>query len=207
MNRLIAVLMLALVSMSAAVAAEQPPDVLVKETTNEVLTILKQDKDLSNNRKKLLALIDAKVLPHFDFTRMTRIAVGRYWRDASPEQQTKLVNEFRSLLVNTYSNALGSYKNQVVEYLPLRAAPTDTDVTVRARVVQPGREAIPIDYFLAKGSTGWKVYDIAVDGVSLLVNYRSSFAQEIQQGGIERLLKTLAEKNAQLTAGAPAAKN
>jgi phospholipid transport system substrate-binding protein len=186
---------------ASACAADVAPDVLVKDTTNEVLTLLKQDKELSTNRKKLLNLVEAKVLPHFDFARMTRIAAGRHWREATPEQQTKLINEFRSLLVNTYSGALGNYKNQVFEFLPLRAAPTDTDVTVKAKIIQPGREAIPLDTAIYKTANGWKVYDISVDGVSLLVNYRSSFAQEIQAGGIDRLIKSLTDKNAQISAG------
>lgn len=202
MKRLLALFAFTLGFMAApAFAAEVAPDALVKDTTNEVLDLLKQDKDLSTNRKKLLNLIEAKVLPHFDFTRMTRIAAGRHWRTATPEQQAKLVNEFRSLLVNTYSGALGSYKNQTFQFLPLRAAPSDTDVTVKARILQSGREAIPLDYAMAKTANGWKVYDIMVDGVSLLVNYRSSFNQEINAGGIDGLLKSLANKNAQIVAG------
>lgn len=202
MKRLLALFTLSFGLLAApAFAGEVAPDVLVKETTNEVLDLLKQDKDLSTNRKKLLNLIEAKVLPHFDFTRMTRIAVGKHWRSATHEQQAKLVNEFRSLLVNTYSGALGSYKNQVFQFLPLRAAPSDTDVTVKAKIIQQGREAIPLDYAMAKAGNEWKVYDIMVDGVSLLVNYRSSFDQEIQKGGIDGLLKSLADKNAQIVSG------
>lgn len=203
MKRLLALFAFTLGFMAApATAAELAPDALVKDTTNEVLDLLKQDKDLSTNRKKLLDLVEAKVLPHFDFTRMTRIAVGKHWRTASPEQQGKLVNEFRSLLVNTYSGALGSYKNQTFQFLPLRAAANDTDVTVKARILQAGREAIPLDYAMAKTANGWKVYDIMVDGVSLLVNYRSSFDQEINAGGVDGLIKSLANKNAQIVAGA-----
>lgn len=202
MKRLFALFVMSFGLMAGpAPAADVAPDVIVKDTTNEVLTLIKQDKELTSNRSKLLALIDAKVLPHFDFARMTRIAVGRNWRDATPEQQTRLVSEFRSLLVNTYSGALGSYKNQVFEFLPLRAAATDTDVTVKAKIIQQGRESIPLDYAIYKTASGWKVYDISVDGVSLLVNYRSSFNQEIQAGGIDRLIKSLADKNAQIAAG------
>lgn len=182
---------------SAAPATDMGPDELVKTTANDVMSIIKADKEIQNgNQKKIYALVDAKVLPHFDFTRMTRLAVGRYWRDATPEQQQKLVNEFRNLLVRTYSTSLSNYKNQTIDYKPLRMSPGDTDVTVKTTVLQPGGQPIPIDYQMVKGPTGWKVYDITVEGVSLVVNYRSSFAQEIQQGGMDKLIQTLADKNA-----------
>jgi phospholipid transport system substrate-binding protein len=162
------------------------------------MAIIKADKDIQGgNQKKIYALVDAKVLPHFDFTRMTRLAVGRYWRDATPEQQQKLVKEFRDLLVRTYSISLSNYKNQTIDYKPLRMNPGDTDVTVKTTVLQPGGQPIPIDYQMIKTPNGWKVYDITVEGVSLVVNYRSSFAQEIQQGGMDKLIQTLADKNAQ----------
>ncbi len=186
---------------SAAHAQEVAPDALIKATATDVLNIIKQDKSLQNNRQKLIELVEARVLPHFDFTRMTRIAVGRFWREASAEQRERLTHEFRTLLVNTYSTSLGSYKDQTIEYLPLRMNPGDTDIVVKTRVLQTGREPIPIDYFMIKNASGWKVYDIAVDGVSLLVNYRSSFAQEIQRGGIDGLIQSLAQKNAQLGVG------
>lgn len=190
----------------AAVANTLPPDELVKSVASEVMAIIKADKDIqSGNAKKIYALVDAKVLPHFDFTRMTRLAVGRYWRDATPEQQQRLTKEFRDLLVRTYALSLANYKNQTIEYKPLRLSPNDTDVTVKTVVIEPGRQPIPIDYQMVKTPDGWKVYDITVEGVSLVVNYRSSFAQEIQQGGIERLINTLAEKNAQV--GQPTKKN
>jgi len=180
-------------------AGELPPDELVKTTATEVMSIIKADKDIQNgNPKKFYALIDAKVLPHFDFTRMTRLAVGRYWNQATPEQQQKLTSEFRNLLVRTYSTSLSNYKNQTIEYKPLRMSPNDTDVTVKTTVLQPGGQPIPIDYQMVKTPNGWKVYDITVEGVSLVVNYRSSFAQEIQQGGMDKLIQTLADKNAQV---------
>lgn len=182
-------------------AQEVAPDALIKSTATDVLNIIKQDKSLQNNRQKLIELVEARVLPHFDFTRMTRIAVGRFWRDATAEQRERLTNEFRTLLVNTYSASLGTYKDQTIEYLPLRINPGETDIVVKTRVLQTGREPIPIDYFMVKNANAWKVYDIAVDGVSLLVNYRSSFAQEIQRGGIDGLIQSLAQKNAQLGVG------
>jgi phospholipid transport system substrate-binding protein len=175
-----------------------PPDELVKSVASEVMAIIKADKDIQKgDQKKIFALVDAKVLPHFDFTRMTRLAVGRYWRDATPEQQQRLVKEFRDLLVRTYATSLANYKNQTIEYKPLRIGPNDTDVTVRTVVIEPGRQPIPIDYQMVKTPDGWKVYDITVEGVSLVVNYRASFAQQIQQGGMDKLIQTLAEKNAQ----------
>lgn len=201
MKRLLNTLMLAaaLTVGGPSHANEVPPDELVKTTATEVMNIIKADKDIQNgNQKKIYALIDAKVLPHFDFTRMTRLAVGRYWNQATPEQQQKLVAEFRNLLVRTYSTSLSNYKNQTIEYKPLRMSPSDTDVTVKTVVLQPGGQPIPIDYQMIKTPGGWKVYDITVEGVSLVVNYRSSFAQEIQQGGMERLIQTLADKNARV---------
>jgi len=187
-----------LLALSAAANAADllPPDELVKATTSEVVEIIKKDKDIqAGDKKKIKALIESKVLPHFDFTRMTRLAVGRFWNQATPAQQQELTNEFRSLLVRTYSTSLTSYKDQKVDYKPLKLSPTDTDVVVKTAVQQNSGRAIPIDYTMIKSATGWKVYDIAVDGVSLVVNYRSSFAQEIQQGGIPQLISTLKAKN------------
>lgn len=203
MKKLLASLLLFFTLPLAALANTLPPDELVKSVATEVMAIIKADKDIQKgDQKKIYALVDAKVLPHFDFTRMTRLAVGRYWRDATPEQQERLVKEFRDLLVRTYAMSLANYKNQTIEYKPLRLGPNDTDVTVKTVVLEPGRQPIPIDYQMVKTPDGWKVYDITVEGVSLVVNYRSSFAQEIQQGGMERLIRTLAEKNAQV--GQPA---
>lgn len=177
-------------------AAESDPDELIKKTANEVLTIIKQDKEIqAGNKKKIKEVIEVKVLPHFDFTRMTRLAVGRFWKQATPEQQQSLVSEFKTLLVRTYSTSLISYKDQKIDYKPLKLMPADTDVVVKTLILQPGGQAIPLDYSMVKTPTGWKAYDISVDGVSLVVNYRSSFAQEIQQGGMDQLIKTLQAKN------------
>jgi phospholipid transport system substrate-binding protein len=183
---------------AAVVAAELAPDVLVKETSQDVLEIVKKDKDIqAGNKQKIYALVDAKVLPHFDFKRMTQLAVGKSWRQATPVQQEALVKEFRALLVRTYSTSLSTYKNQVIDYKPLRMQPEDTDVTVKTVVRQPGGQPIPIDYSLQKNADGWKVYDVVVDNISLVTNYRGSFASEIRQSGIDGLIKTLVEKNHQ----------
>lgn len=177
-------------------AAEGDPDELIKKTANEVLTIIKQDKEIqAGSHKKIKEVIEVKVLPHFDFTRMTRLAVGRFWNQATPSQQQSLVSEFKTLLVRTYSTSLITYRDQRIDYKPLKLMPADTDVVVKTLIIQPGGQSIPLDYSMIKTPTGWKAYDISVDGVSLVVNYRSSFAQEIQQGGMDQLIKTLQAKN------------
>ncbi len=184
---------------SAALAAESPPDVLVRNVTNEVLTIVRQDRDLqAGSQKRAVELVEAKVLPHFDFAAMTALALGRDWRKATPAQQKQLTVEFRTLLVRTYSNALTAYKNQSVEFKPFRMHPGDTDVVVRSQVVQPGAKPVTIDYSLEKKAEGWKVYDVTVGGVSLVTNYRSNFAQEVRSGGIDGLIRTLQAKNRSL---------
>ena len=194
--RLLFVTLLAFCSSSFAQPTESPtPDALVQRTTNEVISILKTDSGIKHDRKKLFDLIESTILPHFDFARMTQLAVGRYWRRATPQQQQDIVTEFRTLLVRTYSTALTNYKDQKIEFLPLHMQPGDTDVTVRTRAIQPGGMPVPIDYTMEKTPAGWKVYDVAVDNVSLVTNYRSSFANEVRQGGIDKLIKTLQEKN------------
>jgi phospholipid transport system substrate-binding protein len=180
----------------AALAAELGPDDLVKRTSDEVLGIVKQDKDIqAGNRQKIFALVDAKVLPHFDFTRMTRLAMGRNWRNASPEQQQTLVKEFRDLLVRTYAVALAQYRDQKIEYKPTRLQPNDTETTVRTEIIQSGTEPVSIYYDMEKTPDGWKVYNIVVGGVSLVTNYRSEFNGIIAQSGIDGLINRLKEKN------------
>ena len=179
----------------AMAAAEVAPDALAKSTTDEVLTILRQHSDIKQNRQKLLELVDAKVLPHFDFTRMTKLAVGKYWSTANPQQQQALVKEFRTLLVRTYSSALTNYKDQKVVFKPLHLAAGQSDVTVKTDVIQSGTAPVPIDYSMEKTPNGWKVYDIAVENVSLVMNYRSSFTEAIRKGGAEQLIKMLQDKN------------
>jgi len=181
----------------AALANNTPPDVLARTTTQEVLDILKQDKELQKaNQAKLYQLVEAKILPNFDFNRMTQLALGRHWPRATAQQKQALVTEFRNLLVRTYSSSLTAFSNQTVEFKPLALKPEDTDVTVRSEIRQPGGQPIPIDYSMYKTAFGWKVYDVSIDSVSLVTNYRSSFAATIRQSGIDGLIKTLATQSA-----------
>ena len=195
MRRILAALCLAFFA-GAVGAQDVAPDALIKRITDEVIRIIKQDKDIrAGNRAKINALVEAKVLPHFNFERMTALAMGRNWRKANPAQQKTLVDEFRTLLVHTYSGALAEYKNEAIEVLPLRAAPTDTDVDVRTQVKRPGTQPIGIDYSMEKTADGWKVYDVVIAGVSLVTNYRDTFNAQVRDGGVDGLIKTLAEKN------------
>jgi phospholipid transport system substrate-binding protein len=181
-----------------AAAAQEAPDALVKRVTNEVLAIIKSDKDLqAGNPRKVVELAEAKVLPYFDFERMARLAVGRNWAQASDAQKQALVKEFRTMLVRTYSTSLTAYRNQTIDVKPLKAGAGDKDVTVRTAVIQQGGPPIPIDYSMEKSAEGgWKVYDVVIDGASLVTTYRGSFSDQIQKGGIDGLVKTLAERNA-----------
>ena len=185
-----------------ALAQQMAPDALVKSVTDEVLDIIRKDKDIkAGSTRRAIELVEQKVLPHFNFTRMTALAVGKDWRQATPEQQKVLTVEFRDLLVRTYSNALIAYKNETVDYRPFKIQPGETDVTVRTQIHQAGaRQPITLDYSLEKNGSAWKVYDVVVAGVSLVTNYRSSFATEIRNGGIDGLIKTLKAKNASLEA-------
>ncbi len=191
------ILALCLSFFATAVSAQDlAPDAQVKKITNEVIEIIKQDKDIqAGNQKKINELVDANVLPHFNFSRMTALAVGRNWPKANAEQQKILVGEFRALLVRSYSGALSTYKNEVIEFKPLRAAAGDTDVTVKTQVKKPGTESVSIDYSMEKTPAGWKVYDVVVGGVSLVTNYRETFNAEIRDGGVDGLIKSLAGKN------------
>ncbi|BAO30633.1 MlaC/ttg2D family ABC transporter substrate-binding protein [Sulfuritalea hydrogenivorans] len=182
---------------TTAMAQEVAPDVLVKNVTNEVLDIVRKDKDIqSGNTKKAIDLVDAKVLPHFNFTRMTQLAMARDWRQTTPAQQKVLTDEFRLLLVRTYSKALTEYKNQTVNFKPFTLKAGETDVRVRTEIKQAGAgKNIELDYFLEKSGTAWKVYDIEVGGISLVTNYRESFASEVRNNGIDGLIKSLQAKN------------
>lgn len=179
------------------------PDVLVKNTANDVLEIVRKDKDIQNgDMGKITALAEEKILPHFDFERMSRMVLGKNWNRATKEQQEKFLAEFRSLLIRTYASALAKYRNQTIEYKPLRAQPGDTDVTVRTRIVQPGGQPLPIDYSLVKRDDGWKVYDVVIEGVSLVTNYRGQFSSEVRQSGMDGLIQRLADKNRQPSSSA-----
>jgi len=187
---------------SQAQAEITPPDVLVKTVTLEVVDILQKDKDIQGGgpagRKKVIALIETKVLPHFNFEAMTASAVGRNWAKASPEQKARLNDEFKTLLVRTYSSALAAYSNQKFDFRPLRAKPSDTDVTVNVRVMQSGAQPVTIDYDMEKRPSGWKVWDVRVAGVSLVANYRTEFDTQVREGGIDGLIKALQAKNRSL---------
>ncbi len=173
-----------------------PPDVLVKNVTLEVVDIIARDKEIqAGDRSKVVALIEAKVVPHFNFDAMTASAVGRSWEKANAEQKVRLTNEFRTLLVRTYASAIAAYSGQKLEFRPLRAKPTDTDVTVNVRVLQPGAQPVQIDYDMEKRPTGWKVWDVRVAGISLVANYRTDFDNQVRQAGIEGLIRTLQQKN------------
>lgn len=180
----------------SATAEIIPPDVLAKNTTNDVLRIVKQDKDIKNgNNKKILDLVEKVILPNFDFRQMTQLAVGKNWGKATPEQQESLVSEFRTMLVRTYSASLSSVADYRVEFKPLKAAPAETDVTVNTEVSKPGAPPIPIDYRMEKKDAGWKVYDVLVDNVSMVTVYRNSFNSEVRKGGVEGLLAALSRRN------------
>jgi phospholipid transport system substrate-binding protein len=181
-----------------ASASDMAPDALVKATATDVLDIIKKDKDIqSGDMRKISALAEEKILPHFDFERMSRMVLGKHWSRATKEQQQQFIAEFRSLLIRTYASALTKYRNQTIEYKPFRAQPSDTEVTVKTQIVQPGGQPLPIDYSLVKKEDGWKVYDVAIEGVSLVTNYRGQFSTEVRQSGMDGLIQRLAEKNKQ----------
>jgi phospholipid transport system substrate-binding protein len=186
----------ALVLFGTARAQQEAPDVLVKNVTLEVVDLISKDKEIkSGNRAKLIQLIDSKVLPHFNFSAMTALALGQNWNKATPEQKKRLTEEFRTLLVRTYASALAAFSEQKLEFRPLRAKPTDTDVIVQVRVLQAGAQPVPIDYAMEKTANGWKVYDVMVGGVSLVANYRTQFSNVVRESGIDGLIKNLAAKN------------
>lgn len=179
------------------------PDALIRNTVDEVTAIIKQDKDIqAGDQRKILALVDAKVLPHFDFTRMTQLAVGKYWRTTSPEQKQALVTEFRNMLVRTYTKVFTVYRDQIIEVQPFKlAADDDTEATVKTLIIKPGAQPTLVDYELKKSPDGWKAFDISIEGVSMVMSYRGTFTSQIQQSGIDGLIKTLADKNANSAEG------
>jgi phospholipid transport system substrate-binding protein len=178
-----------------------PPDVLVKGVMLDIQAIIVKDKDLqAGDRRKTIRLIEEKALPHFNHVGMTALAVGANWRKATPEQKQRLSDEFRSLLVRTYASSLASFGSQKFDFRPLRMKPEDTDVTVQVRVLQPGAQPVVVEYDMEKTPRGWKCYDVRVAGISLVVNYRTEFANLVRENGIDGLIRALAAKNKSLEA-------
>jgi phospholipid transport system substrate-binding protein len=187
------------------VLAQTAPDALVKSVAEDVLRIVRQDKQLrEGDTSRMAQLIEEKIVPHFDFERMTRLAVGRNWREATPEQRKTLVDEFRTLLVRSYSAAYSTYNHIVVEVRPLKVQPDEEDVQVKSQIKLPGgAPPVNVDYSMVKNSDAWKVYDVSVDGVSLVTTYRSTFADEVRKGGIDGLIKSLKDLNTAKAAPKP----
>ena len=197
-KQLIAMATVAFVATTAAAAAETP-DALVKRISGDVIETAKHDKEIqAGNQKRVMDLVESKILPYVDFQRMTALAAGRFWREATPEQQKQLANEFRTLLIFTYSGALSQIKNETVEFKPLRADPADQEVEVRSQVNMTRGEPITLNYRLAKTPAGWKIFDINVLGAWLVETYKGNFASEIGKSGIDGLIKSLAERNKKL---------
>jgi phospholipid transport system substrate-binding protein len=192
--RPVAALLLAAAAFSTF--AQEAPDALVKRTSGEVLQIVRTDPRVqAGDQQRIREVIETKLLPNFDFDRMTALAMGRNWNKATPEQQKLLVDQFRTLLVRTYSGALSQYKDQTIDFKPLRADPAAADVVVRSEVVRSGQAPVQIDYGMTRTPAGWKAYDVIVGGVSLVTNYRDEFNEQIRNGGVDGLIRTLGEKN------------
>ncbi len=197
LKKLIVLTTLAIALLPHVASAQDAPDALIQKSTSEILAAIKADKDLAaGDQKKIEKLADEKVLPYFNFARMTQLAVGRNWRDASDAQKKSLIDEFRLLLVRTYSTSLTQFRNQTIVVKPMKMVAGDTEVVVKTQINQPGGQPIPIDYSMEKSTGSWKVFDVLIDGVSLVTNYRSSFNSEIQKSGIDGLIKSLSERNA-----------
>ena len=192
----VATLAVAMVVASAAARAQEAPDALVKRVSEDVLATIKSDPQIqAGNQARIREMIETKLLPYFDFTRMTALAMGKNWRAATPDQKKQLTDEFRTLLVRTYSGALNQYRNETIDYKPLRMNPGDTDVTVHTLVMRRTGQPVQMDYGLEKTPDGWKAYDVIVGGVSLVTNYRDEFNSQVERGGIDGLIKALADKN------------
>lgn len=195
LKRLILLSLVSAVAGAVALAAMSPQQ-LVKDTSQRMIKALQEEKtDLKKNPARVNQLVNEIVLPHFDFERMSKLALGRYWRRADKKQQQEFVDEFRTLLVRTYRSALTEYRDQTISFLPFKDNPDSGDVTVKTEVEQPGGSSIPIDYRLHLVGGEWKVYDVIIDGVSLVINYRSSFSSEIRQSGIDGLIDKLRKRN------------
>jgi phospholipid transport system substrate-binding protein len=189
-------LVLPLAFVASLAGAQEAPDALVKRVAEDVLASIRADKDIqAGNQAKVKQVMETKLVPNFDFPRMTALAMGRNWRAATPEQQAQLTDQFRSLLVRTYSGALANYRENTMDYKPLRMSPGDTEVTVRTEVKRAGQAPVQIDYSMEKTPDGWKAYDVIVAGVSLVTNYRDEFTDTIKSSGIDGLIKVLGDKN------------
>lgn len=182
--------------LSGVAMAGVTPDQLVKKTADDVIEVIENDKDIqAGNQQKIFALAEEKILPNFDFEKVSRLVLGKNWTNATPEQKTAFQAEFKTLLLRTYATALSKYKNQTIEYKPFRMEAGAESATVKTAIQQPGGDPISVDYSLGKKADDWKVFDIVIEGVSLVTNYRSQFAQEIRQNGLDSLTKKLADKN------------
>ena len=187
---------LSLLCFSVTVFAIESPDELVKRTAEDVLATVKGDKDIqAGDQGKIFALAEEKIVPNFNFDKVLRMVLGKNWTKATPEQKTAFQAEFRSLLIRTYATALSKYRNQVIEYKPFRKTSESNVASVKTLIVQPGGQPIAVDYTLEKQADAWKVYDIVIEGVSLVTNYRGQFAQEIRTNGLDSLIKKLGDKN------------
>jgi len=182
-------------SISFTSVAEDGPLELVQKTADDVLSVLKSDQSIQEDKEKIYQLAEEKILPNFDLDRISMLVLGKAWRKINEDQQQKFKVEFKTMLLRTYAVALGKYKDQEIDFKPLRMEPTDSKVTVKSQIIQDGAQPISVDYTLAKKENAWKVFDIVIEGVSLVTNYRSQFASEIKNNGIDSLISKLVEKN------------
>lgn len=199
MKRYIKLLLsLTLAGFMSTVMADVAPDEMVKSIAHDVLETIKNDKDIqAGDEKRVSEVAEEKILPNFNFDRVSRMVLGKNWSSATKEQQMAFQNEFKDLLLHTYASALTKYRGQTINFKPLRAQPGAKEVTVKSEIVQPGGQPIAVDYSLEKGANGWKVYDIIIEGVSLVTNYRSQFSNEVRQNGMDGLIQKLVTKNQQ----------
>jgi phospholipid transport system substrate-binding protein len=187
---------------SALAQATVPADVFVKSVADDVLTIIKKDKAIQNgDQEKIFSLAEEKIVPNFNFDHVCKLVLGKNFSKATKEQQDAFEREFRTLLIRTYASALSKYRNQTIEYKPLRDGADDKDVVVKTQILQSGGQPLPVDYSLEQVGDAWKVYDITIEGVSLVTNYRGQFSNEVRQGGMDNLIQKLADKNKSNAAG------
>ncbi|MEY4649573.1 MAG: hypothetical protein RL191_741 [Pseudomonadota bacterium] len=190
-------LMVLSLMMSLSIFAGESPDLFVKKTADEIFEILKTDKDLkAGNKEKAYKITEEKIVPYFDFDRISKLVLGKAWPAATKEEQEAFKKEFRIMIVKTYGSALLKFKDHSLSYKPARFEPTDEEVLVKTEILKPGSPPLPIDYMLEKDGNSWKVFDIIIEGVSLVTNYRGQFSNEIKQNGMASLISKLAEKNA-----------